>query len=139
MRLPDSFLQELKDRNNILDVVSGYVNLKRSGRTMSGLCPFHGEKTPSFHVNAEQGYFHCFGCGAGGDVITFSRRTAGTRPPPVSGAGFTRLTGKLPDFSTGAFTVRKGKTLWPISGAGGLPSGPSNTSAWDTLLIPVTL
>ena len=57
MRLPDSFLQELKDRNNILDVVSGYVNLKRSGRTMSGLCPFHGEKTPSFHVNAEQGYF----------------------------------------------------------------------------------
>ena len=50
MRLPDSFLQELKDRNNILDVVSGYVNLKRSGRTMSGLCPFHGEKTPSFHV-----------------------------------------------------------------------------------------
>ena len=71
MRLPDSFLQELKDRNNILDVVSGYVNLKRSGRTMSGLCPFHGEKTPSFHVNAEQGYFHCFGCGAGGNVITF--------------------------------------------------------------------
>ena len=54
MRLPDSFLQELKDRNNILDVVSGYVNLKRSGRTMSGLCPFHGEKTPSFHVNAEE-------------------------------------------------------------------------------------
>ena len=74
MRLPDSFLQELKDRNNILDVVSGYVNLKRSGRTMSGLCPFHGEKTPSFHVNAEQGYFHCFGCGAGGDVITFIRK-----------------------------------------------------------------
>ena len=74
MRLPDSFLQELKDRNNILDVVSGYVNLKRSGRTMSGLCPFHGEKTPSFHVTAEQGYFHCFGCGAGGDVITFIRK-----------------------------------------------------------------
>ena len=72
MRLPDSFLQELKDRNNILDVVSGYVNLKRSGRTMSGLCPFHGEKTPSFHVNAEQGYFHCFGCGAEETLLPLS-------------------------------------------------------------------
>lgn len=72
--LPDSFIQELKAKTDIVDVVSGYVNLKRSGRSMVGLCPFHGEKTPSFHVNAEHGYFHCFGCGAGGDVITFVRQ-----------------------------------------------------------------
>lgn len=71
MALPDDFLQELKLRCNITDVVSSYVNLKRSGRNMVGLCPFHGEKTPSFHVVSENGYFHCFGCGAGGDVITF--------------------------------------------------------------------
>ena len=74
MALPDSFIQELKARSDIADVISGYVNLKRTGRNMVGLCPFHGEKTPSFHVNVENAYFHCFGCGAGGDVITFIRR-----------------------------------------------------------------
>lgn len=74
MALPDSFIQELKARSDIVDVISSYVNLKRTGRNMVGLCPFHGEKTPSFHVNVENAYFHCFGCGAGGDVITFIRR-----------------------------------------------------------------
>ena len=74
MALPDSFIQELKARSDIVDVISSYVNLKRTGRNMVGLCPFHGEKPPSFHVNVENAYFHCFGCGAGGDVITFIRR-----------------------------------------------------------------
>lgn len=74
MALPDSFIQELKARSDIVDIISGYVNLKRTGRNMVGLCPFHGERTPSFHVNVENAYFHCFGCGAGGDVITFIRR-----------------------------------------------------------------
>lgn len=74
MPLPDIFLQELKMRNDITDVVSGYVNLRRSGRNMVGLCPFHGEKTPSFNVYPESGSFYCFGCGVGGDVITFIRR-----------------------------------------------------------------
>ncbi|MEE1219058.1 MAG: CHC2 zinc finger domain-containing protein, partial [Ruminococcus sp.] len=71
MAFPDSFLQELKMRCEIADVVSGYVNLKRVGSRLFGLCPFHGEKTPSFNVSPENGYFYCFGCGAGGDVITF--------------------------------------------------------------------
>ena len=71
---PDSFIQELKFRNNIGDVVSSYVNLRRSGRNMVGLCPFHGEKTPSFHVYPDNGSFYCFGCHAGGDVITFVRK-----------------------------------------------------------------
>ncbi len=74
MPLPESFMQELKMRSDITDIVSSYVNLKRSGRNMVGLCPFHGEKTPSFHVYSENGSFYCFGCGAGGDVITFIRR-----------------------------------------------------------------
>lgn len=74
MPLPDAFLQELKLRNDLTDVVSSYVNLRRSGRNMVGLCPFHGEKTPSFNVYPENGSFYCFGCGVGGDVITFIRR-----------------------------------------------------------------
>ena len=61
-------------RNNIEDVVSTYVHLERSGRDLKGLCPFHSEKTPSFVVHPSDGYFHCFGCGAGGDVITFIMR-----------------------------------------------------------------
>jgi DNA primase len=68
---PDSFLQELKLRSDITEIASSYVNLKRHGRNMVGLCPFHGEKTPSFNIYTESGSFYCFGCGAGGDVITF--------------------------------------------------------------------
>lgn len=71
MPFPDSFLQELKLRSDITDIASSYVNLKRHGRNMVGLCPFHGEKTPSFNIYTENGSFYCFGCGAGGDVITF--------------------------------------------------------------------
>lgn len=71
MALPDYFLQELKSRCDISDVVSGYVNLKRRGRNLVGLCPFHSEKTPSFNIYPENGSFYCFGCGTGGDVITF--------------------------------------------------------------------
>lgn len=74
MAFPESFLQELKMRNEITDVVSGYVNLKRRGRNMVGLCPFHGEKTPSFNVYTENGSFYCFGCGVGGDVISFEMK-----------------------------------------------------------------
>lgn len=71
MALPDGFLYELKERSDISDIVSGYVNLKRRGRNLVGLCPFHSEKTPSFNLYPENGSFYCFGCGAGGDVITF--------------------------------------------------------------------
>ncbi|MDD6284898.1 MAG: DNA primase, partial [Firmicutes bacterium] len=74
MRLDESFLYELRMRNDIESVVSGYVNLKRRGNTMVGLCPFHNEKTPSFTVYTNNGSFYCFGCGAGGDVITFVRQ-----------------------------------------------------------------
>ena len=70
MPFPDSFLQELKLRSDITEIASSYVNLKRHGRNMVGLCPFHGEKTPSFNIYTENTVY-CFGCGAGGDVITF--------------------------------------------------------------------
>ena len=72
MAFPESFLQELADRNSIEDVVSGYVHLtKRSGANLFGLCPFHNEKTPSFSVSPEKQIYHCFGCGKGGSVINF--------------------------------------------------------------------
>lgn len=73
MRLPDSFMQDLKFRNNIADVVSNYVNLKKKGHNLVGLCPFHSEKTPSFNIYQDSESFYCFGCGVGGDVITFIR------------------------------------------------------------------
>ena len=71
MAFPEAFLQELKMRNDISEIVSSYVSLKRRGRNMVGLCPFHGEKTPSFNIYTENGSFYCFGCGVGGDVISF--------------------------------------------------------------------
>lgn len=74
MPLPDLFLQELKARTDMAELVASYVNLRRSGRNLVGLCPFHHEKTPSFNVYPENGSFYCFGCGVGGDVITFVRK-----------------------------------------------------------------
>ncbi len=74
MPLPESFMMELKARNDIESVVSSYVNLKRRGRNLVGLCPFHSEKTPSFTLYPENNTFYCFGCGASGDAITFIRR-----------------------------------------------------------------
>ena len=68
---PSTFVDDLKSSVDIVQVVQERVPLRRSGATWKGLCPFHGEKTPSFHVNGEKGFFHCFGCGVGGDVIKF--------------------------------------------------------------------
>jgi DNA primase len=71
MPIPKSFIDELKAKNPIESVIGAHVQLKRAGRNLTGLCPFHSERTPSFSVNSAEGYYHCFGCGAGGDVITF--------------------------------------------------------------------
>lgn len=71
MALPQQFLDELRMANDITSVVSSYVSLKRSSRNMVGLCPFHSEKSPSFTVFSDTQSYYCFGCGAGGDVITF--------------------------------------------------------------------
>lgn len=73
VRFTESFMSELRDKNPIEEVISNYVELKRSGRTLRGLCPFHNEKTPSFFVYPETSSYYCFGCGAGGDVVTFIR------------------------------------------------------------------
>lgn len=74
MRFSDDFLSELRMRCSIEDIISGYVQLKRRGKNLVGLCPFHNEKTPSFTVYPENESFYCFGCGAGGEVVSFIRR-----------------------------------------------------------------
>jgi DNA primase len=68
---PQGFIDDLRMQANILQVVQEYVPLKKAGATWKGLCPFHSEKTPSFQVHPEKGFFHCFGCGVGGDVFKF--------------------------------------------------------------------
>jgi DNA primase len=72
--MPADAVAEIKSRLDIIDVVGGYVRLQRSGREYKGLCPFHGEKTPSFMVNQERQVFHCHGCGEGGDLFSFVQK-----------------------------------------------------------------
>ena len=70
--IPPEIIEEIKTRNDIVEVIGSFVQLKRAGSTnFKGLCPFHQEKTPSFHVDSARQMFHCFGCGKGGDVVRF--------------------------------------------------------------------
>lgn len=71
MYYPEELIREVREKSDIVSVISRYVSLTRKGRNYFGLCPFHGEKTPSFSVNATDQFYHCFGCGAGGNVFTF--------------------------------------------------------------------
>ncbi len=73
-RINEEDVQTLRERANLAAVVSDYTALKRSGSRLKGLCPFHGEKTPSFYIDPARGFFHCFGCDAGGDVYDFLQR-----------------------------------------------------------------
>ena len=72
--IPANVIEDIRARNDVVDVISSYVSLKRAGKNLKGLCPFHSEKTPSFVVYDDTQSFYCFGCGAGGDVISFIKR-----------------------------------------------------------------
>ena len=71
MRIPENVVERVRDSSDILSIVQDYVRLKKAGSNYLGLCPFHREKTPSFNVSPARGFFKCFGCGKGGDTITF--------------------------------------------------------------------
>lgn len=71
MYYSDEVVEEVRSRANIVDVIGNYVALKKKGANYFGLCPFHGEKTPSFSVSPGKQMFYCFGCGKGGDVVKF--------------------------------------------------------------------
>lgn len=74
MRIPESTIAEVASAADIVQVISGYIDLKKAGKDYRGLCPFHGEKDPSFYVSPQKGIFHCFGCAAGGSVFNFIMR-----------------------------------------------------------------
>lgn len=75
--IPEEKIAEIRERTDLYALVKEYVALKRAGTSYKGLCPFHGEKTPSFHVHPDRGFYHCFGCQASGDAITFFMRIEG--------------------------------------------------------------
>jgi DNA primase catalytic core len=84
-RIPDETIQEIRERVDIVSLIQRYIELKPAGRnTFKGLCPFHNEKTPSFHVNQERGGYHCFGCEAGGDGISFLMEHEGRTFPEAA-------------------------------------------------------
>ena len=80
-RFGDDKIEEVRTRADIVEIVGAHVRLRRAGRNFVGLCPFHSEKTPSFSVNAERGFFHCFGCGVGGSVFNFITKIEGLTFP----------------------------------------------------------
>ena len=80
-KLPAEFIDELRTRYDIVELISQYVQLKKTGRNYFGLCPFHAEKTPSFSVSQDKQIFHCFGCGEGGNVYSFLMKIEGLTFP----------------------------------------------------------
>ncbi len=80
-RIPEATLAEIRARVSIVEIISAHIALRKAGRNYTGLCPFHGEKTPSFSVNEEGGFYHCFGCGAGGNAFTFLSHVEGLTFP----------------------------------------------------------
>ena len=76
-RIPQETIEEIRRSVDILDVIGEYVQLKKQGRNYIGLCPFHGENTPSFSVSPDKQLYHCFGCGAGGNAFTFLEQIEG--------------------------------------------------------------
>ena len=81
--IPDAVIEQIRDRVDVVAVIGRHVELKRSGRTWKGNCPFHGERTPSFHVYPEDKHFKCYGCGAYGDVFKFLQQLEGKEFPEV--------------------------------------------------------
>ncbi|MDD6968007.1 MAG: DNA primase [Firmicutes bacterium] len=115
MAFPPSFLEELAVRNPIEEVVGQYVNLRRSGSNLFGLCPFHGEKTASFSVNPEKGIYYCFGCHKGGSVINFQMEIEGLSYPDAVRALAKRVGMEVPEDEQYQSRYRQQERLWALS------------------------
>ncbi len=114
MAFPPAFLDELTARNPIEDVVGQYVNLKRSGANMFGLCPFHGEKTASFSVAPDKGIYYCFGCHKGGSVINFQMEIEGLSYPDAVRALARRVGMEVPEDEQYQSRYRQQERLWAL-------------------------
>ena len=114
MAFPAAFLDELVARNPIEDVVGQYVSLKRSGSNLFGLCPFHGEKTPSFSVAPDKGMFYCFGCHKGGGVIHFMMEIEGLSYPDAVRALAKRAGMEVPEDEQYQSRYRQQERLWAL-------------------------
>ncbi len=97
--IPDNILDQILDRCDIVEVISGYIPLKRAGRSYKALCPFHHEKSPSFIVNPDKGIFHCFGCGAGGNAFSFVMKYERVEFPEAAGMLAKKAGVALPEYS----------------------------------------
>lgn len=115
MGFPPSFVDELIARNPIEDVVGQYVNLKRSGANMFGLCPFHGEKTASFSVAPDKGIYYCFGCHKGGGVINFMMEIEGLTYPDAVRSLAKRVGMQIPEDEQYQSRYRHQERLWALS------------------------
>ena len=112
MAFPERFLDELTERNDIVDVVSQYVRLtKKSGANLFGLCPFHSEKTPSFSVAPDKQIYHCFGCGKGGGVINFIMEIENLSFPDAVAFLARRANMPLPEEAQSEDTSRRARLL----------------------------
>ena len=114
MAFPQAFIDELIQRNPIEDVVGQYVSLKRSGANMFGLCPFHGEKTPSFSVAPDKGIYYCFGCHKGGSVINFMMEIEGLSYPDAIRALAKRAGMEVPEDEQYQSRYRQQERLWAV-------------------------
>lgn len=115
MAFSPSFLEELAARNPIEEVVGQYVNLKRSGSNLFGLCPFHGEKTPSFSVAPDKGIYYCFGCHKGGSVINFEMEIEGLSYPDAVRALAKRAGLTVPEDEQYQSRYRRQERLWALN------------------------
>ena len=106
-RYSDETIEEVRQANDIVDVISQYVHLKRSGRNFFGLCPFHNEKSPSFSVSPDKQIFHCFGCGVGGNVFTFLSKIEGINFVEAVQTLAERANIQLPTFENNADAARE--------------------------------
>ena len=114
MAFPPSFIDELIARNPIEDVVGQYVNLKRSGANMFGLCPFHGEKTASFSVAPDKGIYYCFGCHKGGGAVNFMMEVEGLSYPDAVRALAKRAGMQVPEDEQYQSRYRQQERLWAL-------------------------